>query len=140
MRNSVFYRPFGPNTSFKQLTNASYPIIHAETSSLTRYFRLSNTYIIHILAFIQCQLFTPYSYYSPLSFLSYEPRSHSNLFKLLCLCARIPVLPMLKRLNPFQSNKFLSYRSSKFRTFLNVSKLPSLDSFSQNAFSPKSSS
>ncbi|MFS8032211.1 hypothetical protein Hanom_Chr17g01554921 [Helianthus anomalus] len=43
VRNSVFCRPFGPNTNFKQLTNALYLIIHDETSLLTCYFRLSNT-------------------------------------------------------------------------------------------------
>ncbi|KAJ0947697.1 hypothetical protein HanRHA438_Chr01g0018681 [Helianthus annuus] len=52
MGNSVFYRPLGPNTSFKQLTNTLCPIIHDETSSLTCYFHLSNAHIIRILAFI----------------------------------------------------------------------------------------
>ncbi|KAJ0542242.1 hypothetical protein HanHA89_Chr09g0337621 [Helianthus annuus] len=43
---------FGPNTNFKQHTNALYPIIHGETSFLTRYFHQSNTSAILILAFV----------------------------------------------------------------------------------------
>ncbi|KAJ0567329.1 hypothetical protein HanIR_Chr06g0283511 [Helianthus annuus] len=81
MRNSVFCRPFGPNSTFKQLTNALYSIIHDETSFLTRYFRLSNTYIIHILTFIKSKSFAPYSYYSPLSLSLFKPCLQSSLFE-----------------------------------------------------------
>ncbi|KAM0070158.1 hypothetical protein Hdeb2414_s0001g00010021 [Helianthus debilis subsp. tardiflorus] len=58
MRNSVFYRPLRPNSNFKQLTNALYPIIHDETSFLASCFRLSNIYVILILALFKSQLFT----------------------------------------------------------------------------------
>ncbi|KAJ0733944.1 hypothetical protein HanPI659440_Chr11g0414141 [Helianthus annuus] len=63
MRISVFCRPFGPDSNFKQLTNALYPIIPDETSFLTHRFRLSNTYAILILAFVYSKsivhLYTP---------------------------------------------------------------------------------
>ncbi|KAJ0847128.1 hypothetical protein HanRHA438_Chr15g0732631 [Helianthus annuus] len=38
-------------TTHKRIANTRYPIIHDETSFLTRHFRLSNTHNIPILAF-----------------------------------------------------------------------------------------